>query len=344
MKYFFFGLVFLITSICSAQIGGDNTYEFLNLPSSAHIASLGGTVIALPNSDLSFVSNNPALLTNEMQNHISINYIDYFTDINYAFVSYAFKNKIPGNFAVGIQYLNYGDFIEASENGIITGSFSAAEYAFNFSYALCIDSVFRVGATIKPVFSKLESYFSYGLLADFGATYNNKPSEFMASIVIKNIGTQIKPYTEKNYEPVPFEIQMGVSKKLLHAPFRFSLIAKNIEKYDLSYSEINNAEPTNFISTKESPESYGDDFIENIFRHFIIGVEFIPTNNFYVALGMNYKRRKELMISDKPGFAGISYGFGFRISKFKISYGRASYHLAGATNNFSIRANISEFI
>jgi hypothetical protein len=40
---------------------------------------------------------------------------------------------------------------------------------------------------------------------------------------------------------------------------------------------------------------------------------------------------------------GFSYGFGIKISKFHLSYGRATYHLAGASNHFSISTNFSSF-
>ena len=40
---------------------------------------------------------------------------------------------------------------------------------------------------------------------------------------------------------------------------------------------------------------------------------------------------------------GFSWGFGIRISKFHLNYGRASYHLAGASNHFSITTDLSSF-
>jgi hypothetical protein len=65
--------------------------------------------------------------------------------------------------------------------------------------------------------------------------------------------------------------------------------------------------------------------------------------NFHVEVGYNYKRRKEMAISARPGMVGFSAGFGFRVSKFHFSFGRASYHLAGGTSHFSLTTNLSEF-
>ena len=78
-------------------------------------------------------------------------------------------------------------------------------------------------------------------------------------------------------------------------------------------------------------------------RHMVIGGEFIITKNFFLRAGYNYQRRKELKIPEKRGATGFSFGFGFRIYKFHISYGRAVYHLAGPSNNFSVSMDLNSF-
>lgn len=343
MKKLLFIVIAIISFNCFSQIGGDNTYDFINLPNAAKPAALGGTIIALPDKDLAFAYHNPALLNNNMHNQVVMNYVNYFSGINYGYTSYSRSYDNIGSFGAGLHYINYGEFIEANELGEKTGNFGASEYAFYLMYSKQIDSSFSVGATLKPVYSQLETYTSFGILGDIGVTYYNADNLFMASFVVKNLGSQIKPYTSDNYEDVPFDIQLGISKKLLHAPFRFSITAHHLETLDLSYEKRNNAEPSNVTNTSEEIETEGDDFFENFMRHMIFGMEFLPTENFFVALGLNYKRRRELQIADKPGFTGFSYGFGFKLSKFRFSYGRASYHLAGASNHFSISANLSEF-
>ena len=78
-------------------------------------------------------------------------------------------------------------------------------------------------------------------------------------------------------------------------------------------------------------------------RHVIFGVEFIPVKNLYVRVGYNYRRRKEMLIESKTSTVGISWGFGIKISKFYLSYGRATYHLAGASDHFSISTDLDSF-
>ena len=76
----------------------------------------------------------------------------------------------------------------------------------------------------------------------------------------------------------------------------------------------------------------------------IFNAEFLITDNFNVRFGYNYLRRTELKIDEKLGTVGISWGFGMRISKFHLSYGRSAYHQAGATNTLSVSTRLSDFI
>ena len=82
------------------------------------------------------------------------------------------------------------------------------------------------------------------------------------------------------------------------------------------------------------PKSKLSNFSENILRHFIAGVEFTPFKSFYIRGGFNYERRKELEYLDKEGMVGFSFGFGLRINRFNIDYGRATYHIAGGSDKY----------
>ena len=317
----------LLTVQLFGQIGGTHTYDFLNLINSARVASFGGDVIAINDNDYNLTYHNPALLNPNMNQELALNYVNYFTDVNYGYASYASNISNYGVFSGGIHYINYGKFIAADEKGIITGEFKAAEYAINLIYSRAIDSSFRVGVNVKPIISTLEKYSSYGIAADFGVVYNKPNSLFTAALVIKNVGTQLKAYTDQR-ESLPFNIQLGISQKLKHAPFLFTITFDHLETWDLTYDE---------------PQSTIDKIADQFMRHVILGIEFNPINNFYVRAGYNYRRRQEMLIESKTSTIGFSWGFGVKISKFHINYGRATYHLAGASDHFSISTNLNSF-
>jgi len=326
-----------------AQIGGTHTYDFLNLIHSGRVSSLGGDVIAINDNDINLSYHNPALLTPEMNQDLVLNYVNYFTDVNYGYAAYATKIKNYGIFSGGINYINYGKFIAADEKGIVTGEFKAAEYAINLIYSRAIDSSFRLGVNVKPVISTLEKYTSIGVVADFGVIYQKPQSLFAAALVIKNLGTQLKGYTNER-ESMPFNIQLGISQKLKHAPLLFSVTFDHLEKWDLTYDEPKDEETILDPSfSEENSESTIDKLADQFMRHVIIGLEFSPINNFYVRAGYNYRRRQEMLIESKTSTIGFSWGFGIKISKFNLSYGRATYHLAGASDHFSISTNLDSF-
>lgn len=325
------------------QLGGSSTFSFLELTNSARLAALGGKNITIPDIDLSFVHDNPALLDTSMSDHLVLNYVNYFAGINYGYVSYARKFNKAGMFASGLNYINYGTFIKADHTGQITGQYSAFELALNLFWSkVLIDSALSVGVNLKPIYSQLEAYNSFGLAVDAGLTYYGKKG-LSAALVIRNLGSQIKPYTRGNYENIPLNIQLGLTQKLEHAPFRFSVLYQHLNKWDLKYDK--NGNPS--YSSGDQNSDFSDDkpitLIDNFFRHFIFGAEFLPAKGFNVLLGYNHQRRKEMMIPTRPFLVGFSWGIYIRISKIKLSYSQAFYHLAGASNHFSLNLNMADF-
>ena len=341
-------LFFLLLSSLTGytQIGGTNTYEFLNIPISARVGGLGGSVIAVYDNDPTLAFVNPSLLNPEMNGMLSLSYLNYFADINHGYVSYVKDFKKYGTFSAGIRYIDYGEFLETDEGGNELGTnFTAGEYAFVLGWGKSIDSSFSVGANLKPIYSNLYLYNSFGLAFDISGTYYNKAKEFTVAVVIKNIGTQIDTYVEgREKEPLPFEIQAGISKKLKHVPFRLSVDFTHLENWNLAYNDsLTETNNNNALTDEEKKERNKTSLLSESFRHIVIGGEFVPSKSFMLRFGFNVKRRSELALDNKPGLVGFSWGFGFRIKKIHISYGSARYHLAGSSNHFTISTNISEY-
>jgi hypothetical protein len=342
MRIFLATLILLLPAFNAfSQIGGKRTYGFLDLTNSARVASLGGKNISIRDNDLNLVFHNPALLSPDMDKHMVLNYVNYFAGIHYGYVSYAIDHPKIGPISGGLHFVNYGLFDGTDPGGQSTGTFWASEYSLNLTWAHQIDSTLTLGSSFKQIFSFLESYSSYGMAFDFGMNYYYQPGKLSASFVIKNLGIQLTPYYKGGpRDAIPFEIMAGATKKLEHAPFRFSVILHHLENYNLHTertatsfdSELNS-------STMSGIEKIGAEFLS----HIITGVEFIPTENFFFNIGYNYLRRQELKIEERVSTVGFSWGFGLKVKKFHISYGRATYHVAGASNHFSISTNLSAF-
>ncbi|MFW5831660.1 MAG: type IX secretion system protein PorQ [Prolixibacteraceae bacterium] len=336
-KYLFVLLLCFYFIRGKSQIGGEKTYQFLNLTNSARIAALGGTQIAINDStDLNLPFHNPALLHKEMQKTVLVNYVNYFADVNYGYASYSKSYDSLGNFALGMHYINYGDFREATETGELTGhNFTAAEYALNIIYSNRYKRL-KYGANIKPILSIFESYRSFGIAADFGVGFSSKDGLTSVALVGRNIGTQITTYYEDgNREPLPFDLQAGISSRLKYAPVIFSLTLQHLNQWDLSYYKPEKDEDISAIFERE--ESFGKQFM----RHVVLGVELLPSDNFIIRAGYNYQRRQELKFEERLSTVGFSLGAGIRVNRFRLDFATSRFHLAGSSNLFSLAVNLN---
>lgn len=328
----------------TAQFGGDKTYNFVNTANSAKIASLGNNTISLKNNDVSFFAQNPALIDSLYDREISMTWGNYF------FLDAGiFSGSLFGSFnvkgqqiATGIKVLNYGPFRAKDEANNDLGLELATDQVLYVGWAYQFMEKYTIGANIKPIYSHIAGYNSLGILFDIGATITDTAKLLTYSAVIKNIGSQIKPYTANNYEPMPFEILIGATKKLAHAPFRVSLTYRNIQRFNLLYPE--KKDEILILNTSEQPKDKDwQIFGDKLLRHVIVGGEFLLSKNIYAAVSYDHRKRKELTIESRKGGVGFSYGLGIKISKFRFEYGHTNYNLAGGTNLITINANLNDF-
>jgi len=340
-------LIFIVASSSfskiDAQTGGDNTYEFLNLTNSARIASIGDKYLVAKDHDITLTLNNPSLITREMNNFLSLSFVDYFSDINYGFAMYSRSFNKVGSFVGAIQFIDYGTFTYADATGQTAGTFGASEYAFNLGWGRSLDSAFSIGATLKGIYSSLETYNSFGIAVDVAGTYAPPGRNFVVSLIFRNIGTQVQSYYSGHPEPLPFEINVGMSKRLKHLPFRYFINYNHIEKWDLTYLDPNDPGIIDPLTGEVKDQKGIADFADKLIRHIVVGGEIMPAKFLSLRLGYNYQRRQELKVYEKPATVGISWGIGLKISNFEFSYARSAYHLTGSPNFFTLTTNLSGF-
>lgn len=329
-----------------AQIGGDNVYEFMQLPASARVAGLGGNLITVLDDDVALAYGNPATLNPQMHQHLSFSHNFYLASISNGYVSYGHHlNNWNATIHGGIQYINYGDFDATDIQGNITGTFGATEYAFNVGVGKRLYDKMNIGTNLRLVSSQLESYNSIGLAADVAAMYQDTASRFNATLVFKNIGGQLTAYHDSSKESIPFDVQLGISKKLKHLPFRVSVIAHNLHRWNILYDDPNQEQTTIFTGEEAPTENKFGVWVDNLFRHTIINGEFLlgKKENLRLRFGYNHLRRRELTVSGLRSLAGFSLGFGLKIKRFRIDYGRAFYHIAGGSNYLTISMPLTRF-
>lgn len=334
-------IIFLFPFIAFAQIGGKNVYDFLNLTPNARIAALGGQNITTFDRDHNFAWYNPALLSDSMHNRISLSVVNYLADVSYGNISYARRLNKIGYMHAGIQYVNYGKFIEADEYGNQIGKFNSSEMAIYGGLARDFDK-FHFGMNAKFIYSNIARYNSFGMVLDFGGVYFDPKSNVSVATVIKNVGLQFNSYVKKgDTYPVPLEIQAGISHKLKYLPLRLSMTLTNLDQPKLIYKDPNKKQTFDLAGNPIKEKSTTAD---NIFRHTIFGLEFILGKNINIRFGYNHQRRSELKtVSTGMNIRGFSMGLGLRVYKFNLDYAYANYHVIGGTHNFSVATGLDSF-
>lgn len=322
-----------------AQAGRD-TYQFLNLPTSARLAALGGGNVSVNDGDLNMAFQNPALLSRKTYNMLSFNYMYYISDINLASVAYGRSFGEHNHMLFGIQYIDYGKFIETSATDQQLGTFTAKDFALYVGYARTLPLGFTVAATCKPVYSVYERYQSFGLAFDIGAHYQNDTLGLSVGLTLRNVGWQFTGYYsidgKQHRETLPLDLELGISERFKHAPIRLSLTIHNMQRWNLGYERAG--------KVLEAESATADvKWYDMMFRHTIWSIEVLPTKNLYFAVSYNHRRRAEMATKDWKTAAGFAFGAGIRIKMFNVGFSLVPYQVGNLSYHATLGVNLSEF-
>jgi hypothetical protein len=333
----FVGLLIGTSRPVVAQIGGQQAFSFLNLPTSAKLAGLGGVNVSSRDADGTMLYGNPALLNADMDGRLALGYVDYLVDIKQSTAAYVFNTERAGRFGVGLTYLNYGKFEQVDAAGNSLGDFSVNEYAVSASDSYTSGS-FTVAGTLKLAVSGISGNHSIATLADVGGLFKHPTKDFTVGLVVRNAGYQLKPYEGASREPMPLDVHLGTSIKPEHLPFRFSISAHHLQQLDIVYLDPSQRGQLDEFGNEIRPKkTLGD----KIARHFVVGGELLLSKNFNLRVGYNHLQRRELRLENTSGGAGFSFGAMLRISEFQLDYTHAGYHASGAANYFTVARNVN---
>lgn len=297
-------LIMLIANSLSAQ----NTYEFLRLDYSPRAAALAGSFVA-SNDDPNVVFYNPAGINFLQSSPISFSFLKYLMDINSASLTYSREFENIGRFSAAVQYINYGNFTEATSDGIKTGEFSAGDAAFLIGYGNELGENFYYGVNAKFIYSSIASHSSTGYAFDLGLHYAFPESNWNFGFSVLNLGGQISSYFDTK-EELPLDIRLGFTKQLEKLPFKFYW----------SFNRLN-----------EKHNNFFDRF-----QNITAGGEFIFKSGFNLRFGYDNQKRKDFKIGTSAGLAGFNLGFGFFVSSYHIDYAFSSLGSIGSLHRIGI--------
>lgn len=312
-----------------------DAYGFLNVATSSHVCGLGGNNICIIDDDVTLADQNPALIGPELDKQVAVNYMYYMGTGNFAGVRYGMGAGEHSGWAFGMRYLNYGKFDGYDETGTSIGSFTPTDIIFEGSYARDISDRWRGGANLKMVYSNYEQYSAFAVAVDLGVNYYDPDHDLSFSVVLKNMGGQVKRFDER-YNRVPFDIQIGYMQSIGNSPIQISITANNLVRWRIPY----------YSYDKDSEEYLKEknNFFSNFFRHLIFGLQYQPSEKFYVDLAYNYKTRSDMTSFNQNFFSGFSVGAGFKVKGFSAGVAYGMPHKSASTLMLNLACSIGELL
>lgn len=331
-KLFLIIFLVIISDQVKGQIGGGRVLEFLNLPGNARISALGAVNVSNLDKDVNMFLSNPALLEEPVHQYASISHFLFLADVTLSTLTYGHNFGKAGNFAIGLQYLNYGKFEAYDQTGMGEGEFNANDYALTISNSRTVGS-FTMGGNLKFANSYIAGLNASALLFDLGGLYKHPVQELTLGLVMKNLGFGLNNYTLGSTITLPFDVQLGITYKPEFMPLRFSVTAYNLYPENITYGRSGS------INNKEQLGS-----VDRIMRHFAFGTEILLNKNVNLRAGYNHLIRQELRMEELSGGAGLALGVLIRVKAFEIAYSKAFYHVAGGTDYFTLTSNLGSLL
>lgn len=315
-------LILLLPLTAKAQ-GGESAFNFLRLPYSSRAAALGGSNISVVDDDLSLSMHNPALLINAADKTIDLSFMTYMSGSKVAGAAFnkTFGERSAG--AVAARYVDYGKFDGYTQDNIFTGTFRAMDMELSVMYSYLFSERWSGGVAGKFIYSQYESLNSLAIGVDLGINYYNPENDFSASLAIKNLGGQVMTF-EEEHEIMPIDIQLGITKRLAHAPILLSVTLTDLHRW----------RSTDFYNADGSKDNFG----QLLMKHIVLGADILIGDNFYASVGYNYRMSKEL--STGRGLSGFSLGAGLHINRIKFGASFSQFHVSSSSLLFNIAYSI----
>lgn len=301
-------IIVILTLIACQHIVAQESrsaYNFLRLPVSAHAAALGGDNITIIDDDQMLIFSNPALLASVSDKTISLSYMNYMAGTSMAGAAFNRVVKEKASWAASAQYIGYGTMKQTGTDGTQLGEFSAKDIAVAGYFSYMLSERIVGGITAKFVTSYIGNYSSIGMGVDLGLNYYDPDHDWSVSLVGKNLGGQLKAYDDE-YDPMPIDIQLGVSKRFAHTPFRVSATLVDLNHWNYKFT-----------------------------NHLVVGIDAAPSESIWLGAGYNFRRANEMNIDDADGGgthgAGLSFGAGLNLQRFKLNIAYGKYHVSSTS-------------
>jgi len=295
-----------------AQNAGTSVFDFLNLPTSAHAAALGGSNVSIPDDDASLLFLNPALMSNAGDQAVSLSFLTYMQGCKAGNAAWTKGHGERGTWGIGARFVGYGTMKETTIEGLEQGDFSALDMAISGGYSYALSEHWAGGATGNFIYSKYGAFSSVALAANLGLNYFDEDNGLWFSLVGVNLGGQLKAFGD-HHEALPYDVRLGLTKQLANAPIRFSVTMVDLLRWN----------PNQYYSPDGDPSSG-----RVLTNHLVLGADILLGKPLYLSVGYNFRRGYELKAAGSGHGAGLCLGAGLNVKKLKLAFAYAKYHVS----------------
>ena len=286
---------------------GTTGLTFFKVNYSARAAAMGNAYAGLAD-DASAVFFNPAGLVQLSRLEAAVTYMSYLEGIDCGAMVFAYPFDEKTTFAVFSKVLSATEdktlVDEYGQYGGTVGSFGFSNLIFGVSAARYIFDMLDIGINLKYLRESIDERTATAAAVDFGIMHQTTNENLKVGIALRNIGRQLSYYTSEEYEEnLPVTATLGF----------------NFHPFDNLYLTLDIYKPLNCDYTGR------------------IGVEYrLPA---VLLLRAGYKSNaKDWKGGNEDDLAGMSFGLGFDLSKYKVrlDYAVVSYGDLGLVNQITL--------
>ncbi|MFT3844982.1 MAG: type IX secretion system protein PorQ [Lacibacter sp.] len=333
-------VLFILYSTSAQTLGGNSAYNFLRFPASPQTAAAGGINLSSKTNDLSAAFSNPAQLDSAMHSQMAANFNSLYAGVKNVHWMIAYRHPaLKTNFAASVFYFDYGNTVQTDASGNILGSYKPRDFAVQLLASREYMNRWKYGLSLKFLSSNYGVYRSSAVAADVAVLYKDTASFLQVSVAAVNMGGQLRRYNSSEPEELPFDVQVGISKRLSKAPIQFSLTAHHLHLFHLNYND------TLFNNENGIANSSDKKFtIDKLFRHFVFSTQIVIGQRVEITAGYNYLRGKELRIYNSAnGLTGFSFGVGMLLPKMQLRYARTQLQNNISYNQLGLNIPLNKY-
>ncbi|NOZ60710.1 MAG: PorV/PorQ family protein [Calditrichaeota bacterium] len=295
-------LLFVSVSVTNAAENSTAAgFHFLRTFPGARPSAMSGAFVSF-SGDIHSIYFNPAGLAEIKGRVASASYLNHVLDFQSGFAAYSQSFKNWGQFAVSVNYMDYGEFDETDINGNQLGKFNAGSYYLTTSLGRRLTKNLLIGASAKFIHSTIDKYSASAVAMDLGMIYHVPfIQDFNFGVGVFNLGTAVSAFIDSK-DALPLNVVVGFSKKLAHLPLEYSI----------------------------SANKYIDDDVQ-----LNVGGEFTLAQNVWLRLGYSSYGKNQKVGATGDQFAGLSLGLGMLWRSYQFDYSLSSYGAIGYLNRVS---------